>query len=275
VGIQTAGSKLPLFCAHPIGGNVLGYIALGRYLSPDQPLYALQAPGVEGQLQPYTEISELATHYIEALQAFQPSGPYFLGGHSFGGLVAFEIAQQLQQQGQEVGLLVIMDTPAPIHREAIEPINDARWLVKRSQVLERFFGKKISVDYAELQQLEPEAQFNYFLEKLRRVNLIPPDAGHDMIRRILEVQKASYQALINYVPQVYPGKITLLRASEMVAEDSRGVFAQSFQKPALGWGKLTTEPIEIHEVPGDHVTMLAEPHVQVLADKLKCCLFSI
>ncbi len=272
VGIQTAGSKLPLFCAHPIGGNVLGYIALGRYLSPDQPLYALQAPGVEGQRQPYTEIPELATHYIEALQAFQPSGPYFLAGHSFGGLVAFEMAQQLQQQGQEVGLLAIMDTPAPIHGGVIEPIDDARWLVKRSQVLERFFGKEISVDYAELQQLEPEAQFNYFLEKLRRVNLIPPDAGHDMIRCILEVQKASYQALINYVPQVYSGKITLLRASKMVAEDSRGVFAQSFQKPALGWGELTTEPIEIHEVPGDHVTMLAEPHVQVLADKLKCCL---
>ncbi|WP_414544489.1 amino acid adenylation domain-containing protein [Nostoc sp. CCY0012] len=272
VGIQTAGSQPPLFCAHPIGGNVLGYVALGRYLSPEQPLYALQAPGVEGQQQPYTEIPELASYYIEAIQAFQPAGPYFLGGHSFGGLVAFEMAQQLHQQGQEIGLLVIIDTPAPIHAGVIEPIDDARWLVKRSQVLERFFGKKISVDYTELQQLEPEAQFNYFLEKLRRVNLIPPDAGRNMIRRIIEVQKASHQALINYVPQVYSGKITLLRASEMVAEDSGGVFAQSFQKPALGWGELTTQPIEIHEVPGDHVTMLAEPHVQVLAEKLKCCL---
>jgi amino acid adenylation domain-containing protein len=274
VGIQTAGSKLPLFCVHPIGGNVLGYVALGRYLSPDQPLYALQAPGIEGERQPYTKIPELAQYYVKTMQAFQPFGPYFLGGHSFGGLVAFEMAQQLQQQGQEVGLLAIMDTPAPIHGEAPEPIDDARWLVKRSQVLERFFGKKISVDYAELQQLEPEAQFNYFLEKLRRVNLIPPDAGQQMIRRILEVQKASHAALINYVSQPYSGKITLLRASEMVAEDSRGVFAQSFRQPALGWGELTTEPIEIHEVPGDHVTMLTEPHVQVLADKLKSCLFS-
>jgi thioesterase domain-containing protein/acyl carrier protein len=274
VGIQTAGSKLPLFCVHPIGGNVLGYVALGRYLSPDQPLYALQAPGIEGERQPYTKIPELAQYYVKTMQAFQPLGPYFLGGHSFGGLVAFEMAQQLQQQGQEVGLLAIMDTPAPIHGEAPEPIDDARWLVKRSQVLERFFGKKISVDYAELQQLEPEAQFNYFLEKLRRVNLIPPDAGQQMIRRILEVQKASHAALINYVSQPYSGKITLLRASEMVAEDSRGVFAQSFRQPALGWGELTTEPIEIHEVPGDHVTMLTEPHVQVLADKLKSCLFS-
>ncbi|MCC5610235.1 amino acid adenylation domain-containing protein [Nostoc sp. CHAB 5834] len=272
VGIQTAGSKPPLFCAHPIGGNVLGYVALGRYLSPDQPLYALQAPGVDGQRQPYTNIPDLAAHYIEALQAFQPTGPYFLGGHSFGGLVAFEMAQQLQQLRQKIGLLVIMDTPAPIHRGVVEPIDDARWMVKRSQVLERFFEKKLAVDYTELQQLEPEAQFNYFLEKLRRADLIPPDAGHDLIRHILEVQKASHQALVNYLPQIYPGKITLLRASEMVAEDSRGVFSGSFCQPALGWGELTTEPIDIYEVLGDHVTMLAEPHVQVLADRLKSCL---
>lgn len=272
VGIQTAGSKPPLFCAHPIGGNVLGYVALGRYLSPDQPLYALQAPGVDGQRQPYTNIPDLAAYYIDALQAFQPTGPYLLGGHSFGGLVAFEMAQQLQQLGQEIGLLVIMDTPAPIHRGVIEPIDDARWMVKRSQVLERFFEKKLAVDYTELQQLEPEAQFNYFLEKLRRADLIPPDAGHDMIRHILEVQKASHQALVNYLPQIYPGKITLLRASEMVAEDSRGVFSGSFCQPALGWGELTTEPINIYEVLGDHVTMLVEPHVRVLADRLKSCI---
>jgi amino acid adenylation domain-containing protein len=272
VGIQTAGSKPPLFCAHPIGGNVLGYVALGRYLSPDQPLYALQAPGVDGQRQPYTNIPDLAAHYIEALQAFQPTGPYFLGGHSFGGLVAFEMAQQLQQLGQEVGLLMIMDTPAPITGGVIEPMDDARWMVKRSQVLERFFNKKLGVDYTELQQLEPEAQFNYFLEKLRRADLIPPDAGQQMIRHILEVQKASHQALVNYLPQTYSGKITLLQASEMVAEDSRGVFSRSFCQPALGWGEFTTEPIDIYEVPGDRVTMLAEPHVRVLASQLQSCI---
>ncbi len=274
VGIQTAGSKPPLFCAHPIGGNVLGYIALGRYLSPDQPFYALQAPGVDGQQKPYSQISDLAAYYIEAVQTLQPREPYFLGGHSFGGLVAFEMAQQLRQQGVEVALLAIMDTPAPLHGEVTETIDDARWLVKRAQVLERFFGKKLAVDYAELQPLEPEAQFNYFLEKLRRANLMPPDAGQQMIRSLLEVQKASHQALTHYVPQVYRGKITLLRASQVLVEDSGGVFSQSFRQPALGWRELTTEPIEIHEVPGDHVTMLAEPYVQVLANKLKCAIDS-
>ncbi len=269
VAVQTIGSKPPLFCVHPIGGNVLGYIALGRYLSPEQPLYGLQAPGVEGQIKPYTQIPELAKFYIEALQTVQPSGPYFLGGHSFGGLVAFEMAQQLHSLGQEIGLLAIIDTPAPIRGKVTETIDDARWLVKRSQVLERFFGKKLGVDYAELISLEAEAQFNYFLEKLRRVNLIPPDAGHDMIRRIIEVQKASYQALINYVPHCYPGKITLVRTSEVLVSDSSGVFAQSFREPDYSWGELTTQPIEIHRVPGDHVTMLAEPHVKVLAERLK------
>jgi thioesterase domain-containing protein len=90
-----------------------------------------------------------------------------------------------------------------------------------------------------------------------------------MIRRVIEVQKASYQALINYVPHCYPGKITLMRTSEVLVSDSSGVFAQSFSQPDYCWGELTTQPIEIHRVPGDHVTMLAEPHVKVLAERLK------
>jgi thioesterase domain-containing protein len=141
-----------------------------------------------------------------------------------------------------------------------------------SEGIRTLFGEKLLVSYEELRQLEPEEQFNYFLEKLRRTNLIPPDAGQQLIRRILQVQKASHQALVSYVPQVYPGRITLLRASEVLAEDSGGVFSQSFRDRALGWGELTTEPIKIHDVPGNHITMLANPHVQVLAEQLKRCL---
>jgi amino acid adenylation domain-containing protein len=272
VAIQRTGSKPPFFCAHPIGGNVLGYVDLGRHLAPEQPFYGLQAPGVDGQREPYTQIPDLAAYYIEAIRGLQMSGPYFLGGHSFGGLVAFEMARQLKQQGHEVALLTLMDTPAPIKGEIPEVNDDAMWLVKRAKALERFFGKKLLVSYEELRLLEPEEQFNYFLEKLRRTNLIPPDAGQQLIRRILQVQKASHQALVSYVPQVYLGRITLLRASEVLAEDSGGVFSQSFRDRGLGWGELTTEPIKIHDVPGNHITMLANPHVQVLAEQLKRCL---
>ncbi|MDJ0598488.1 MAG: amino acid adenylation domain-containing protein [Crocosphaera sp.] len=269
VTIQSSGSQTPLFLAHPIGGNALGYIALGRYLSSNQPLYALQAPGMDGQKSPYTSIPDLASYYIEAVKTIQPCGPYLLGGHSFGGLVALEMAQQLHKQGQAIALLVIMDTPAPIHGQVVESIDDAKWLVKRAQVLERFFGIHLEVDYTELQQLNSAAQYSYFLAKLRQGNLIPPDAGEQMICSLLAVQKASHQALIEYIPQIYPGKITLLRAARPLVEDSDGVFSQSFRQPDLGWSELTPEPVDVYDVPGDHITMLAEPYVQELANQLK------
>ena len=110
---------------------------------------------------------------------------------------------------------------------------------------------------------------------MRLANLIPPDAGELLIYRLLALQKASHQALLNYIPQVYDGKITLLRASEMVAKDRGGVFAESFTKPALGWRELTTHPIEIYDVPGNHITMLTPPHVRTLAQILQSCLSTV
>jgi len=269
VGLQTQGSKPPLFCVHPIGGTVFGYEELARHLAPDQPFYGLQAPGLAEHQQPYTSIPDLAVYYLKAIRLVQPCGPYYLGGHSFGGLVAFEMAQQLVIQGEVVALLVIMDTPAPIGQKVPEPIDDALWLVRRAQVLERFFGKTLSLTYGDLQQKTPEAQIKDFLNKLREADLLPPDAGEPMIRRILQVQKASHQALLDYVPQIYPGQITLLQAAEVVTADTRGVYAESFNQPTLGWSSLAREAVSVHSVPGNHITMLTRPYVQYLAEILQ------
>ncbi|NET87243.1 MAG: amino acid adenylation domain-containing protein [Kamptonema sp. SIO1D9] len=272
VNLQTQGSKPPLFCVHPIGGSVFGYEELARQLAPERPFYGLQAPGLAEHQQPYTSIPDLATYYLKAIRSVQPCSPYYLAGHSFGGLVAFEMAQQLFAQGEVVALLAILDTPAPIGRKVPEPIDDALWLVRRAQVLERFFGKTLSLTYADLQQKTPEAQIKDFCNKLREAELLPPDAGEPMIRRILQVQKASHQALLDYVPQIYPGKITLLQAAEVVASDTRGIYAESFNQPALGWNCLTREVVSVHSVPGNHITMLTRPYVQDLADILQSCL---
>jgi thioesterase domain-containing protein len=162
-----------------------------------------------------------------------------------------------------------MDTPAPIRGNKTEVIDDATWLVKRAKVLERFFGIKIGVNEIEINSLTPQAQFSYFLAKLRQANLIPPDAGENMIHSLLAVQKASHQALIDYVPSIYQGKITLLRATDRLIEDAQGVYADCFCKSDLGWCELTTEPVEQYNVPGDHITMLTEPYVKALANQLK------
>ncbi len=109
VPIRTAGSKPPFFCVHGVGGNVLNYAELARYFDPDQPVYALQSRGLSG-LPPDTSIQKMAASYIEEILQVQPEGPYFVGGQSFGGLVAYEIGCQLEATGRPVGLVALIDT---------------------------------------------------------------------------------------------------------------------------------------------------------------------
>ncbi|NEQ75872.1 MAG: amino acid adenylation domain-containing protein [Okeania sp. SIO2C9] len=99
VPIQPLGSKPPLFLVPGGGGNVIYYSHLARYFSSDQPFYGLQSIGLDGESEPYTRVEDIAAHNIREIQLIQPQGPYFLGGHSFGGKVAFEMAQQLKKTG--------------------------------------------------------------------------------------------------------------------------------------------------------------------------------
>lgn len=113
VKIQPNGSKRPFFCLPGTGGNVMYLYHLARHFGSEQPFYALQARGLDGVQIPHARIEDMASDYIAAIQTIQPQGPYLLGGHSFGSFVAFEMALQLQKQGQEIATLVIFDTPAP------------------------------------------------------------------------------------------------------------------------------------------------------------------
>ena len=127
--------------------------------------------------------------------------------------------------------------------------------------LERLFGKNLSISYEDLQPLEPHRQLNYILERLKIVNIFPPDAQLSQIRGIVQLVKASLQA--DYVPQVvYPNRITIFRASEQQLSDD----------PTMGWDKFSSKPIQSYDIPGDHITMLTEPHVQVLAQQLTICI---
>src|SRR5712692_1384520 len=110
VAIKPNGSKTPFFCVHGLGGNVLEFSDLARHLDDDQPFYCLQSQGLDGEQPLLTSVEEMAAHYIKEMRELQPAGPYFIGGRSLGGMVAFEMACQLRAQGQEVGLLALLDT---------------------------------------------------------------------------------------------------------------------------------------------------------------------
>ncbi|BAZ70866.1 amino acid adenylation domain protein (plasmid) [Fischerella sp. NIES-4106] len=266
VAIRSSGSKIPLFCLHPAGGTIIAYPNLANKLDVDQPFYALE----QSPIQPDPDIlsvEETAANYIKEIRVVQPEGPYILGGWCYGGMVAFEMAQQLHRQGQTVSLLAIFDCIVP--ENPIRPTKDdnAKLLFRSAESLKYLFGIDLSVSYNELQQLAPDEQFQLLMKKANIVN----DAEIQQLFCNYKLFKTHVQAMRNYVPQLYPNKITLFRAREEIPNDFQDSEFNS-NDPLLGWGKYSAQLIKAIEVPGNHFSMFAEPNVQVLAQHLRRCL---
>ncbi len=260
IAIQPDGPKRPLFCVHPGGGTVLAYIDLARHLGSEQPFYGLESLGLDEEQKCYARVEDMAAHYIEAMQAVQPQGPYLLAGWCFGGLVAFEMAQQLQARSEQVSFLGLLDISTErVASEELDELelDDAAFLVK-------LFAKDISLSLDRIRQLGSDEQLLYVIEKVRQLNLIPPDVGLAQARYLVQILKSHIQAAKAYIPQPYRGRATLFRASEEAAADSQDL--------TLGWEELAAEGVDLHWVPGNHHTMVREPHVQVLAKQLRACL---
>ena len=263
VAIQPQGSKPPLFFVHPVGGNILCYYELSLHLSSDQPFYGLQALGLNGESQPYTRIEDMAAKYIEALREIQPNGPYFLGGWSMGGIVAFEMATQLLRHGDQVDMLAMLDSPAPVNSEQIAKIddyNDVKILVDFAIDMAQSAGKNLSSSVEQLQGLTLDEQLNYFLEQARIVNLVPWDFELEQLRCLLKVFKNNVLALQSYTPQVYPNQIIYFHASDEVSN--------KFSDPTLIWSRLSGKPIEIITIPSNHYTIITKPHIQTVLEHL-------
>jgi surfactin family lipopeptide synthetase A len=274
VTLQSQGSKRPFFCMPGSGGHVIYFHHLASHFGTERPFYALQARGLDGHSAPLTCVEDIAAYYLDAIRAIQAQGPYLLGGHSFGGLVAFEMAQQLQRQGQEVAMLAILDLPA-LHPER-SPIkldwNDAKWMATIAYIFESLSGKTLGLCEADFQALDAEAQLTLLSARLESANLLPKETEINEVRRLIQVIQADEIAFLQYVPSAaYPNRITLFKTSD-IYQDELGILEDIPNDSAWGWGRLSTQPVEVLKVPGTHTTILTEPHVQVLADKLKKCL---
>jgi thioesterase domain-containing protein/acyl carrier protein len=239
VPIKPSGSKPPLFCIHGGGGAVMVYRELAQHLAPDQPMYGLQAQGLDGKQPRLNRVEDMAAHYLKEIRAVQPEGPYFLGGLSFGGTVAFEMAQQLHAQGQQVGLLFLFDT------------------------FPKGYESKV-VLLRKLWQMPRNEQFEYIGRKISRYQLQKRIYRHFLPRALKDVREAINQAGMQYEMRRYPGPVTLFCASE---KSLRGV-----RDPYAGWQSLAAGGLEVYEIPGGHVSILAEPQVRVLAQHLRACL---
>ncbi|MBW4681349.1 MAG: amino acid adenylation domain-containing protein [Microcoleus vaginatus WJT46-NPBG5] len=275
VPIQPKGSNSPFFCVHPIFGVVFPYYELAYYLGEDQPFYGLQPLGIDGEQSPLTRIEEMAAYYIKALRAVQPNGPYFLGGWSFGGLVAFEMAQQLQKAGEEVGLLALLDTAAPVAGNKFSFWNGCKFLfntVRRSIwpfLLDYLYltsvSEKQKTQLSKIFQLKNRGSWKLMLKRAVMINLMPQEAklkrlNQLTIRSMFRVFQANSQATLSYTPKTYPNRITLFKSCEPGNVDS--------QDPTMGWSELTESGTDIHLVAGNHLEMMKTPNVQMLAEQI-------
>src|SRR5208283_305577 len=260
VAIQPGGNRRPLFLIHPAGGHVFPYVHLAHHLGSNQPSYGLQARGLEEGQEPHSRIEDMAAYYIEALRTVQPLGPYLLGGWSMGGVVALEMAQQFQAQGQKVALLALLDTRIPTADEELDDEDfDARLLID----FVRYFG--LSLDLRDsLARLPKHELLERVLEHAKRAGLMPSDIEISQAQPFIELCKSDFRATQNYVLHHYPGRITLFKAGQELAGAS--------SDPTLGWSEWAAGGVDVHVVPGNHATMVYKPHVEVLAEKLRACL---
>ncbi|MBE8998845.1 amino acid adenylation domain-containing protein [Nostoc sp. LEGE 12447] len=274
--LQPHGSKPPLFCLPGAAGYPFYLYDLARCLGSDQPFYSFQAiaPGEGEEL--ITQVEDVAARYIQELLVVQPKGPYFLAGHSFGGKLAFEMAQQLLRKGHKVALVAILDTTAPFHQKnpSAFDLDNTKWLAELADTIEVVYGKNMDCSVETLQSMVWEDQLKYVLERLKNADILPPDDEITQLNNMVQLLKAN--AVVNYVPQeIYPTKITLLRAKENVVkvdESNSEVLSEILQDLHWGWSKFSAEPVNVHFVPGNHVTMMNLPNVQVLAEQLKACI---
>ncbi|CAN5750343.1 hypothetical protein BH10CHL1_BH10CHL1_00280 [soil metagenome] len=268
--IQAAGTKPPFFCVPGAGGYVIYLYQLARGLGSDQPFYGLQAAGLEGAELPHTTVEEMATYYVEAMRTVQPEGPYYLGGHSLGGWVAFEMARQLQQQGQSIALVAIIDTPVPQIAHFVDQSewDDARWLVELAYRIKHLLAPTLDITYEALQPLSAAQQLYYLQAQLTQVNLFPAEAGLEQLQRLLDIFKAHSQVRYTIPAGVASLPIALFRTQTEFAPqpNSEAAFIElTAASDNTAWGWDAYGPTAVHILPGDHLSILNEPHVHELA----------
>jgi thioesterase domain-containing protein/non-ribosomal peptide synthetase component F len=263
VAIQPNGSRPPFFCIHGGGGNVLIYRGLSRHLGSDQPFYGLQAQGLDGERPCLTTIEEMASLYVNEIRRVQPHGPYHLGGYCLGGTVAYEMAQQLKAQGEEVALLALFDTmnwcniPSDTAWRKVRHLGQKvrfhgrNFLLLNAGEKKKFFDEKIKV-LRSRSKIWKGMMFGRFLAK---------ESGHKPESLLLaEMWRINDRACVVYQAKPYEGVVTDFRPMRQYAKYG----------PAEGdWSRLARGGHEILTLPVYPAGMLLEPFVEHLANALQ------
>jgi len=251
------GRKTPFFLVAGMFGNVLNLRHLAHLLGADRPFYGLQARGLFGDADPHRDIAEAARDYIAEMRQVQPEGPYMIGGFSGGGITALEIAQQLTAAGEEVSLLVMLDTPLPLRR----PLSKRdRMVIQWQELKEKGPGyiakwavNRIRWEFAKRRQVAETGE--------------APAQFHNA-----EIEAAFLASLNTYQLQRWDGPLMLyrppLQGRWQVAPDRLVNSERAYVLHDNDWGQWAPA-VEVFEVPGDHDSMVLEPNVRVLAARIR------
>ncbi|WP_029573677.1 thioesterase domain-containing protein, partial [Pseudomonas syringae] len=257
VPVRRDGNQRPLFLVHPAGGEVQYVRDLGPWLDADIPVYGLAANGFFAGEKTLSTIPDIAAHYLTAIREVQPHGPYRIAGWSAGGTIAHEMAHQAIAMGETIEFLGIIDSniqeTAPNH-----PISEAQFLLE--QVKERMAPalEKSLQELAAIDEIQP------MLELILSNNLLPElwkDIDTALLRTHLAVAYSICQAMETHV-----SPRTAVKVSLFIAED------ESYPDTTLGWGAFHDDHLQVTLVPGEHHTMMREPHVSALGEAISLAL---
>jgi amino acid adenylation domain-containing protein len=255
VPIRADGTRTPFFCVHPVGGNVLCYASLARELGTEQPFYAFQLPVLDGESQPRT-IEAMAQHYLQHLRGVQPDGPYRLGGWSMGGVIAFEMARQLEMEGERVQLLALIDSHLPQDSDRREQVDEHDLLRMFVADLEGVTGASLRFSLDDVRRHSLEESLEVLLQKARDLAIVPDELGLPELRGLFDLYRTNLSALITYEPKPYAGTVTIFSSNT------------SDSDPALDWTPFATN-VEVNVIEGDHYSIVNGPSVKVLAASLR------
>ncbi|UKO99561.1 non-ribosomal peptide synthetase [Nostoc sp. UHCC 0870] len=289
VVLLRAGDKTPpVFLIHDGDGEILLYRSLAYYLQTGTPVYGVQPYDSDGLPIFHTRIEDIASYYIEQIRQVQPQGPYFLGGLCIGGVLAFEIALQLQKQGQKIEMLALLDSadvevPKRTDYFTEQRLNRVTTMLKSNTYLklhEQFIYalKQISQKAVNLTIYESQKLVEQISDRIQLILLsysLKKDIPLPEFLQSLSVRKVLMWAQKRYVPQgMCVGDLLLFRAMKKTSifdgtsiDDTPTI--ELVLDPLLGWGKRVTKEVEVHDVPAGHSSMLQEPYVQLVAEKIQ------
>jgi thioesterase domain-containing protein len=252
--------RTPFFLVAGMFGNILNLRHLGHLLGAERQSFGIQARGLYGEAQPHMTIHEMAEAYLEELRRLQPHGPYALGGFSGGGLTALEMAQRLRAEGEEIGLLVMLDTPLPVQAPLTARDRAMIQLISLQQKGPRYF-----TEWA-------ENRVKWEISKVqKRFRKIDEEYSPEQYKS--DAVGAAFQAAVSaYRVEHYPGRLTLFRPKlDKAYHVGPNRFLTRERSVVLednGWSEHVSH-VDVIEVPGDHDSMVLEPGVRVLAANLK------